>query len=71
MDQQQIIADIEARASDAKVTIRDLCEQAGIASSTFSRWKRSDKNPEPIGATLTSLRKLEGALQHFERGEAA
>jgi hypothetical protein len=71
MDQQQIIAEIEGRAVKLGVPISGLCEKAGIHPTTFSRWKLSDKNPDPIGATLKSLRALTDALDELERREAA
>jgi len=62
MDQQQIIADIEARADALGLPMYEVCQRAGIHPTTFSRWKRSEKNPAPIGATIASLHKLELAL---------
>jgi transcriptional regulator with XRE-family HTH domain len=69
MDQQQIIADIESRAKQARLTIAELCGHAGLHPTTFSRWKKSDRNPNPIGATLASLGKLNDVLDAAERGE--
>lgn len=66
MDQQTVIADMEARAEAAKVSIRQVCVKAGVHPTTFSRWKKSDKNPDPIGATLQSLGKLDAALRAYE-----
>lgn len=62
MDQQSIIAGIEQRAKDAGLTMSEVCSRAGVHPTTFSRWKRSDKNPDPIGATLKSLAKLESIV---------
>ena len=66
MDQQTVIAEMEARAEAAQVSIRQVCVKAGVHPTTFSRWKRSDKNPDPIGATLVSLGKLDAALREYE-----
>lgn len=66
MDQQSIIADMDRRARAAGVSMGQVCDAAGVARSTFYRWKRVPENPEPISATLTSLNKLEGALVKFE-----
>lgn len=66
MDQQDIIATIEARATALDVPMSRVCEEANIHPTTFSRWKLSDKNPKPIGATLTSLSALTGALDRLE-----
>ena len=67
MDQQQLIADMEARASKLGISVATLCSEAGVHPTTFSRWKRSEKNPAPIGATLTSLNKLGAVLSEAER----
>lgn len=66
MDQETVIADIEERAFFAGVSINALCRQAGVHPTTFSRWKRSERNPEPIGATLHSIGKLYDALVVIE-----
>ena len=66
MDQQAIIAEIEARAEALGFTISELCRRASIHPTTFSRWKLSEKNPEPIGATLKSLRALSDILDAEE-----
>lgn len=62
MDQQAIIADIEARAQRVGLSISELCRKADVHPTTFSRWKRSDKNPQPVGATIATLSKLQGVL---------
>lgn len=66
MDQQTVIADLEKRARKANVSIRQVCIKADIHPTTFSRWKLSDNNPHPTGATLASLGKLDAALRKFE-----
>lgn len=38
-------SDIEAKAKAAGLTIAELCRRAGIAQSTFSRWKAGDTKP--------------------------
>ena len=68
MNQETIIADIEARAWSVGVSIGTLCREAGVHPTTFSRWKKSERNPEPIGATLHSIGKLYDALEALERG---
>lgn len=62
MDQQQIIAQLEARAKALGASISQICEDAGIHPTTFSRWKLSERNPDPVGATMNSLTKLDQAL---------
>jgi hypothetical protein len=47
----------ETKASEANIRIDDLCDAAGLARSTFTRWK-SKKN----GATFASIKKLQVAL---------
>lgn len=75
MDQQAIIAGIEQRATSLRLSISELCRQAGIHPTTFSRWKLSDKNPDPVGATIKSLGALTDILDAAEAsrgsGEAA
>ena len=70
MDQDTVIAEIEARAFRAGVSISRLCKLAGVNPTTFSRWKRSERNPEPIGATLRSIGRLHEALAALETAPA-
>lgn len=67
MDQESVIADIEKRASRAGISMSQLCRKAKVNPTTFSRWKKSERNPEPIGATLRSIGRLYDALQDVER----
>ena len=62
MDQQRIIAGLEERAKAAHLPITEICRRANVHPTTFSRWKKSDRNPAPIGATLSSLAKIEAVL---------
>lgn len=73
MDQQDVIRELERRAHELDVSMRKVCMDAGVHPTTFSRWKLSDKNPNPIGATLASLGKLDAALRDLEsvQGRAA
>jgi hypothetical protein len=71
MDQQTIIADMEARAQAAGISIRQLCQLADVHPTTFSRWKLSDGNPTPVSANLASLNKLGERLEAIERERAA
>lgn len=66
MNQEEIIASIEARAWDVGISINALCRQAGVHPTTFSRWKKSDRNPEPISVTLRSIEKIYDALAIVE-----
>lgn len=67
MDQQYIIDELERRARKAGVSMRAVCLAASVHPTTFSRWKKSEKNPDPIGATLASLGKLDRELSRLER----
>ena len=67
MDQQEIVASFEDRARALGLPIASLCAKAGIAASTFSRWKRSDRNPKPVSMTLSSMGAVERVLADGER----
>lgn len=71
MDQQEIIADLEARAKAAGLTIAEACSRAGLHPTTVSRWKLSERNPRPVGATLASIGKLRGVIEAAESTPAA
>jgi transcriptional regulator with XRE-family HTH domain len=71
MDQQDIIATIEGRAAKLGLSISEVCQQAGVHPTTFSRWKLSEKNPQPIGATLKSLSAITDILDQLEARRAA
>jgi transcriptional regulator with XRE-family HTH domain len=62
MDQQAIIAGIEERAKAVGLSMSEVCRRANIHPTTVSRWKESEKNPDPIGATLKSLSALEAVI---------
>lgn len=49
--------DVEAKAKDAGLSIADVCKRAGIAQSTFSRWKAGRTSP-----TLTIYQRIEAVL---------
>lgn len=71
MNQESVIADIESRARRAGVSIRALCLRAQVHPVTFSKWKRSARNPDPMSATLNSIGRLYDALQQIEDEHAA
>lgn len=71
MDQQDIIATIESRAAKLGLSINDVCQEARVHPTTFSRWKKSEKNPQPIGATLKSLSAITDVLDRLEAHKAA
>lgn len=62
MNQQEIIAKLEARAKSVGLPMSEACKRAGIHPTTFSRWKQSEKNPMPKGATISSVEKLEHVI---------
>lgn len=70
MDQESVICDIERRARGAGIAIRDLCIRANVHPTTFSRWKLSEKNPDPLGANLHSIGRLYAVLKDMD-GEAS
>lgn len=69
MDQEAVIADIEGRAWQAGVSIRRVCTLAGVHPTTFSRWKKSERNPNPIGANLKTIKQLYAALDSLSQGK--
>lgn len=71
MDQQTIIAELEGRAAALNLSISEVCQRAGVHPTTFSRWKVSEKNPDPVGATIKSLRAISDVLEAAERKAAA
>ena len=67
MDQQTIIAQLEARAKAAGLSIKEACRAANVHPTTFSRWKLSDRNTDPVGASLKSLAALDAAIAAAEK----
>jgi len=57
---------LEQRAADANVPMADILQAAGVARTTWTRWKRSDFDPR-----LSTLRKLHAALDEKLRADAA
>lgn len=39
-------AEIERQAAEAGLSVKDLCLRAGIAQSTFYRWRNGDTDPQ-------------------------
>ena len=71
MKQQQVILDIEARAKAVGISIKDLCEKAEVHATSFSRWKQSRANPEPVGANFKKIEALYDVLEKMEAAKAA
>ncbi|MFS8366370.1 helix-turn-helix domain-containing protein [Acetobacter oryzifermentans] len=64
-------SDIESRAKQAGISMRRLCQRAGVAESTMVRWKYKRSSPR-----LIIIEKISKALadildERRERGELA
>ena len=70
MDQQSIIRDIEKRAEACRIPIAKLCRRAGIHPDTFRNWRKTDKNPDPVGANLHSIERLYAELKKIDDADA-
>lgn len=66
MDQQTIIQDIARRAKASRVSIAELCRRAGIHPVTFHNWKKTERNPDPVGANLHSIGALYRELDKID-----
>jgi len=66
MDQQKVIAEIEARAKAVGLTTGDACRLAKVHPVTFSRWKMSEKNPVPKAAGLPLILRIQNVLADRE-----
>lgn len=71
MDQQTIVAELEERAKVLGLPMSEVCKLASVHPTTFSRWKASDKNSDPIGASLRSLSAIDEVLRGAEARKAA
>lgn len=69
MDQQATVSEIERRAWKLRVPMVLVCSKAGIASSTFFRWKKTERNPHPTNANLKTVGKLQAALDAIEKSQ--
>ncbi|MBO9710537.1 MAG: hypothetical protein J7521_20240 [Caulobacter sp.] len=70
MDQQQIISALEDRAKRVGLPMAEVCKRAGIHPTTFSRWKLSERNPQPKGAAIPSVAKIEAVIAERETAES-
>ena len=66
MDQQSIVTEIERRAKASRVSIAELCRRAGISPDTFFKWRKTARNPDPVGANLHSVEALYRELSKIE-----
>lgn len=62
MDKKTELEKLEKRAFDARIPMYKLCQRAGVAPSTVSRWRK-----DPSMMTAGTLRKLEVVLDGAER----
>lgn len=58
-------ADIERLAAEAGLTLKEVCARAGIAQSTFSRWKAGKTEP-----TLDVYRRIRDAIRPTSPAES-
>lgn len=65
MDQQETVLDIENRAWELRVSISYVCQLAGVHPTTFSRWKKTARNPDPVEPNMGTIRKLYAALNQI------
>jgi len=66
MNQQSTVRDIEKRAQERRISVPELCRRAGIAVSTFYRWKKTANNPDPKGANMHLIEQLYQALERVD-----
>lgn len=66
MDKKAALDAFLARCFNARVPVYQVCDRAGVARSTPSRWKL-----RPDSMTATTLGKLEDALVAIEAERAA
>lgn len=70
MDQQSTVIDIERRARAARVSIAQLCRRAGIHPATFHKWRKTPRNPDPVGANFHSIEALYRELEKIDADDA-
>jgi transcriptional regulator with XRE-family HTH domain len=66
MDKQAALEALHQRAFSARVPMYKVCDRAGVARSTLSRWKANPNIMSP-----TTLGKLEDALSLIEADRVA
>lgn len=65
MDTETPISAIEARAYNARLTMKELCQAAGVHPSSWSRCKQLKR------ANVKTLRLLENELAKVEAGRVS
>ncbi len=63
MDSISVVEDLEAQAREAGKSISEVCREAGVARSTFTRWKSGDHTPN-----IRTIQKLSAVLPKPEGG---
>lgn len=66
MDKEHALAALDARVFAARTTMATLCEVAGVAQSTVSRWRK-----KPSSISVRTLTRLESALEQVEAKDEA
>lgn len=69
MNQQAIVRDIQMRAKASRISIAALCRRAGISPDTFHNWKKTERNPNPVGANLHSIEALYRELDKIDAAD--
>ena len=57
MDSASVVEDLEAQAREAGKSISEVCREAGVARSTFTRWKSGSHEPN-----IRTLQKISDVL---------
>lgn len=70
MEHKYPINEINGRAKAIGVSVRELCEEAGVNFSTYWRWQRPDANPRLRDLTI-ALDALNRVLEQRERAVLA
>lgn len=55
---KDLIEDIEAKAKEKRLSLSKICERAGIARSTYQRWKQGISDP-----SITSINRIYDVLE--------
>jgi DNA-binding XRE family transcriptional regulator len=65
MDIYEIIDDLESSARLAGFKMPAVCKEAGVAPTTYTRWKKRKVEPK-----LSTANKLTAALERLKRRQA-
>jgi len=70
MEQQTVVREIERRAKAARISIAELCRRADISPDTFFKWRKTPRNPDPVGANFHSIEALYRELDKIDAEDA-